>query len=82
MSQCAGHFKLCFYQARVGILCQQCSCVVWGLLTAWNPLAVRCKAYLTVVGILIEAKFRGVAGCGTASIFMLLILKGLYFGTG
>ena len=43
---------------------------------------MRCKAYLTVVGILIEEKFRGVAGCGIASIVMLLILTGLYSGTG
>ena len=30
-----------------------------GLLTAWNPCMVRCRAYETSAGILIKAKFHG-----------------------
>jgi len=30
-----------------------------GLLTAWNPCLVRCRAYETITGILVKAKFRG-----------------------
>ena len=30
-----------------------------GLLTAWNPLSVRCCAFETVVGILVKADFQG-----------------------
>ena len=30
-----------------------------GLLTAWNPRMVRCRAYETPTGILVKAKFRG-----------------------
>ena len=30
-----------------------------GLLSAWDPLKVRCRAYHTCVGILLQASFRG-----------------------
>ena len=30
-----------------------------GLLSGWNPLKVRCKAYQTLAGILLKARFRG-----------------------
>ena len=30
-----------------------------GLLTAWNPMMVRCRAFKTVAGILVKASFRG-----------------------
>ena len=30
-----------------------------GLLTAWDPHRVRCRAFETVVGILVKADFRG-----------------------
>ena len=30
-----------------------------GLLTAWNPHRVRCRAFETIAGILVKAKFRG-----------------------
>ena len=29
-----------------------------GLLTGWNPLSMRCKAFVTVAGILVHARFR------------------------
>ena len=32
-----------------------------GLLTAWNPRMVRCRAFETPAGILVKAKFRGMA---------------------
>ena len=32
-----------------------------GLLTAWNPLSVRCHSFETVVGILVKASFRGLS---------------------
>ena len=32
-----------------------------GLLSAWNPLKVRCKAYHTCAGLLLFASFRGLS---------------------
>ena len=32
-----------------------------GLLSAWNPLSVKCKAYHTFAGILLQAQVRGMS---------------------
>ena len=32
-----------------------------GLLSAWNPLIVKCRAYHTFAGILLQAHFRGLS---------------------
>ena len=38
-----------------------------GILSGWNPLRVKCKAFRTFVGILLKAQFRG----STTSLFIL-----------
>ena len=44
-----------------------------GILTAWNPRKVRCRAYATFVGILVKAKF-----CGMAAILDIINCYGPY----
>ena len=42
----------------LGIMACDVNGLLGGLLTAWNPLVVRCKSFLTFVGILVKDRFK------------------------